>query len=315
MTKWDNFNYVDYLDVKNSEIKNLPDGISISTMCSYCNLNSNIEISNIEKYRLLLISSDDILKVKVNEERMTSLIDNNVKPKRKKKNERADKPEKDTTKNHFYNQITVVVRVDEGDPETTLDDCPKINFKLFRNGSVQMSGCKNLNNINIALNKLITRLKEVKYINDKINKKIVEVKFLESEEATITRFNIYMINSNYKIPIQINRDKLYNLLQKKKIKSTYEPCIRACVIIKYVPEKDNVELKEVSIFVFEKGNIIITGARSKSHILSAHAFVESIIEMHRDEIIKKDDKNKEDEIQELYESLMKEEAMGIIKIE
>ena len=34
----------------------------------------------------------------------------------------------------------------------------------------------------------------------------------------------------------------------KKIKSSYEKCIRACVIVKYCPKIKNEEEKEVSLF-------------------------------------------------------------------
>ena len=82
-----------------------------------------------------------------------------------------------------------------------------------------------------------------------------------------------MINSHYQVKMQIDRTKLYNLLLKKKIKCTYEPCIRACVIIKYTPTVYNTEGKEISIFIFQKGNIIITGARSKHHIISSNEYI------------------------------------------
>ena len=49
-----------------------------------------------------------------------------------------------------------------------------------------------------------------------------------------------MINSNSQVNMNIDRDKLYSLLNKKKIKCSYEPCIRACVIIKYTPLEDNI---------------------------------------------------------------------------
>jgi hypothetical protein len=66
--------------------------------------------------------------------------------------------------------------------------------------------------------------------------------------------------------MQIDRAKLFNLLLKKKKKSSFEPCIRACVIVKHVPLENNVEEKEISIFVFQKGNIIITGARTRRKV-------------------------------------------------
>ena len=309
MTKWENYKFIDFLNVEKNEIKNLPEGISISTMCSSCKLNTKLDITNIKKY--LQLNADDILTVKTNKEELRTLIAIKNKPKRMKKIE-STIVKKDTSKNSFYNQITVVVRVEEGEIED-LNDAPRINLKLFKNGSVQMSGCKSLRNINIALNKLIFKLKEVKgKIEDG---KIVDKTFVEDiDMITVKDFKIDMINSNYKVAIMIDRDKLYNLLQKKKIKSSYEPCIRACVIIKYIPEKDNIEIKEVSVFVFQKGNIIITGARSQSHIISAYNYINNILLTHKDDIIKKDEKEEEDLIMNIYDDIMKDINMGLIKI-
>lgn len=308
-SKWDTFEFTDYLNVDKKEIKNLPNGISISTMCASCKLNTRLNIPNIEKY--LLLNPDDILTVKKSKETMRTLIAIKNKPKRMKKIDSKNK-QKDTSKNHFYNQITVVVRVTNGQVKD-LNEVPKINMKLFRNGSVQMSGCKSIKNINIALNKLINKLKEVKAkIEDGI---IVEKTFIEEPDIiTVKDFKIDMINSNYQVSMQIDRDKLYNLLIKKKIKSSYEPCIRACVIIKYIPLIENIEQKEVSVFVFQKGNIIITGARSQSHILSAYTYINEILLTHKDEIIKKDEKEEEELILDIYQDILKEINVGLIKV-
>ena len=308
-SRWDTFEFTDYLNVDKKEIKNLPNGISISTMCASCKLNTRLNIPNIEKY--LLLNSEDILTVKMNKERMRTLIAIKNKPKRMKKIETKTK-QKDTSKNHFYNQITVVVRVSQG-PVKDLNEVPKINMKLFRNGSVQMSGCKSIKNINIALNKLISKLKEIKAkIEDNA---IVEKTFIEEpDNITVKDFKIDMINSNYKVSMQLDRDKLYNLLLKKKVKSSYEPCIRACVIIKYVPLVENIEQKEVSIFVFQKGNIIITGARSQSHIISSYNYMNEILLTHKDEIIKKDEKEEEELILDIYKDILKEINVGLIKV-
>lgn len=308
-SRWDTFEFADYLNVDKKEIKNLPNGISISTMCASCKLNTRLNIPNIEKY--LLLNSDDVLTVKMNKERMRTLIAVKNKPKRMKKVETKTK-QKDTSKNHFYNQITVVVRVGQGQVKD-LNEVPKINMKLFRNGSVQMSGCKSIKNINIALNKLISKLKEIKAkIEDG---KIVEKTFIEEpDKITVNDFKIDMINSNYQVSMQLDRDKLYNLLLKKKIKSSYEPCIRACVIIKYIPIVENIEQKEVSVFVFQKGNIIITGARSQSHIISAYNYMNEILLTHKDEIIKKDEKEEEELILDIYKDILKEINVGLIKV-
>jgi len=281
---WNNISFTDYIDVDKSEINNLPAGMGVSTMCASCKLNTLVNIVNIEKY--FQLNPDDILTVKMNKERLRTIILTKKKPKRQRKNDNK-LIHKDTTKNYFYNQITVVMRIDSG-PCQDLNDAPKINIKLFKNGSVQMSGCKSVKNINIVLNKLIYKLKEIKAIMD--DGKLNIIKFIdEPDKITILNFKIDMINSNYKVNMQIDRDKLYNLLLKKKIKSSYEPCIRACVIIKFTPCEQNSEFKEVSIFVFQKGNIIITGARSRSHIISSYEYMNNILLTHTDEIIKKDD--------------------------
>ena len=308
-SKWDTFEFTDYLNVDKKEVKNLPNGISISTMCASCKLNTRLNIPNIEKY--LLLNPDDILTVKKSKEVMRTLIAVKNKPKRMKKLDTKTK-QKDTSKNHFYNQVTVVVRVTNGQVKD-LNEAPKINMKLFRNGSVQMSGCKSIKNINIALNKLICKLKEVKAKIEDC--KIVEKTFIDEPDLiTVKDFKIDMINSNYQVSMQIDRDKLYNLLIKKKIKSSYEPCIRACVIIKYVPTVENIEQKEVSVFIFQKGNIIITGARSQSHVLSAYNYMNEILLTHKDEIVKKDEKEEEELILDIYQDILKEINVGLIKV-
>jgi TATA-box binding protein (TBP) (component of TFIID and TFIIIB) len=304
---WDSFTFIDYINVDSIEIKNLPLGVSVSTMCASGKLNTKLNIPNIEKY--LQLNSNDVLTVKMNQERIRTLISIKNKPKRNKK----DINQKDTSKNHFYNQITVVMRVDHGNCDD-LDFVRKINLKLFKNGSFQMSGCKTIKGINIVFNKLIYKLKEIK-AKKMEDGKINEIKFIdEPDKITVKDFKIDMINSNYQVNMQIDRDKLYNLLLKKKIKSSYEPCIRACVIIKYTPIKENPAQKEVSIFIFQKGNIIITGARSRSQIISAYNYMNDILLTHTDEIIKKDEQEEEDLILDIYKDIMKDVDIGIIKV-
>jgi len=306
-SKWTSFNYIDYINVSELEIKNLPSGINVSTMSASCKLNTTIDITNIENF--LSLNTDDIMTVKMSNDKIRTLETIKCKSKRKKKID--DKPKNDTSKNHFYNQITVIIRVSEGNFKD-LSEEPKINMKLFKNGSIQMSGCKSIKNINIALNKLIIRLSEVK---GKIeNNKIIEKKFVDNlENITVKDFKINMINSNYQVNMNIDRDKLYHLLNKKKIKCSYEPCIRACVIVKYTPIENNIDQKIVSVFIFQKGNIIITGSRSKSHILTTYNYINDILLTHNDEITKNNNDN-ETEILDLYSNIMNEVNIGIIKI-
>jgi len=306
---WSTIEFKDFINDKDNEIDNLPNGVSISTMCASCKLGTIINIVNIEKY--LELNIDDVLCVKMNKDRIRTLIPDKKKNKREKKNKILT-PVKEEKINSLYNQITVIIRIGSG-PIENWETEPKINLKLFKNGSVQMSGCKSVKNINIVLNKLSHKLKMVKAkIEDG---KIIEKNYVEScEKLVVSAFKIDMINSNYKVNMQIDRSKFFSLLLKKKIKSSFEPCIRACVIIKYTPDVDNDELKEISIFVFQKGNIIITGARRRSHILAAYKYINNILVTHSEEISKKDEKDEEDLILDLYNDILKDAENGLITI-
>lgn len=286
------------------EITNLPFGVKVATMCCSCFLNTKIDLDNIEKY--LALNSDDILVIKKNKENFKTLIE------LKKATKRIVVPKKKPSSNNFYNSITLIIRVTSGHT-ADLNKEPKINIKLFKNGSIQMSGCKTIYDVSCVLHKLIYRLGQVKAKIE--NDTIKQITFVENlDNIIISNFKIDMIYCNYKISIQVDRENLYSLLKKKKVKCIYEPCIRACVIIKYVPVKNNPGNKEVSIFIFKKGNIIITGARSKEQILESYNYINTIIITHSDEIIKKSDKDEEDTILNLYDNVMKEVEQGLITI-
>ena len=292
-------NYKDYINFDKYEVNNLPKGVSISTMCCSAKLGVNVLTDNIQKY--MKLEEDYILTVKVNNDDRRSILENKTKNKKKKTSVKKVKQQK------FYNQITVVMRIYEGRTTENLDDEKKINVKLFKNGSIQMSGCKRIEEVNIVINKLIKKLKETKV--KLVDGKPVEINFIEDPgKILIHDFKIDMINSNYRVNLQIDRTNFYKLLLKKKISASYEKCIRACVIIKYCPLEENPQEKEISIFVFQKGNIIITGAKSRRHISSAYEYLNKIILEHVEEISRKDDKEEEDLLLGLYDEILKENS-------
>ncbi len=294
MTYWKSYNFKQYI-VADSLMFNLPLGVSISTMCAKCKLGTELNIDFIKNN--LNLSYDDILTVKINSTSIRTLIE-------EKKKKRRTKRKTKVSTNPFYNQITVVIRVNEG-PFVDIHEEPKINVKLFKNGSIQISGLKNIEFANRALNKLVYCLSQTK--GKIVNGNISEIKFVDNiDNLTIKDFEIYMINSNYMVNMMIDRAKLYGLLLKKKIKASYEKCVRACVIIKYIPPTANLEEKDVSVFIFEKGNIIITGARNFNHIIDTYNYINSILLEHVDDIIKKDDDIEGDIILKFYEDLYKD---------
>ena len=77
---WSKYKFIDYLDVKNKEIKGLPKGVKISTMCAKCKLGTKVDIDNI--YQHLKINEDDILTVKINQDKQRTILPIKVKKRR-----------------------------------------------------------------------------------------------------------------------------------------------------------------------------------------------------------------------------------------
>lgn len=101
-----------------------------------------------------------------------------------------------------------------------------------------------------------------------------------------------MINSNFRVDYKIDRKKLDRILKKNHghntkdktigyVKSKYDPTGgHSCVNIKYKYDENNT----ISIFVFQTGAIIITGAKNYSQIMSAYIFIDKILKRYMDEI-------------------------------
>lgn len=244
-----------YIDPSYLDIDKLPEKVKISTISATCSLNVGVKLSNIYKYLKLDIDSIYTIKFK---DKVKSL---EVQKKKKKK------------KNCFQNQMTVEIKPDVKNMPNS-----KISLKIFKNGSIQMSGIKSIEACNTVLNKLINELsKEYGVIEDNV---INEINFIEdkTDEISISKFKIDMINSGFELQYQVNRENLYNKLLDNKIDCKFEPSIHAGVNIKFLPEGNE---KKVSIFVFESGNIIITGAKNVNNILESYEYISKFMEENK----------------------------------
>jgi TATA-box binding protein (TBP) (component of TFIID and TFIIIB) len=276
-------NIKNYIDTSMFIVNELPKDLSISTISATGKMNCKMLLYQIDKY--MKLSFDNIITIKY-DGKIRSLIKKSVQT-RKKNNNRS-----------FDNQLTM---------EVIVTGEKKINIKIFKNGSFQMTGCKSIVDCNIVLNKLINRLtQDIATYNKELNK-IVDITFVEDvdlENIFVSGFKIDMINSNFKKNYNINRDALFEILKTKGVKCRHEPLIHACVNIKY-PIPDDPTDRTVSIFVFQSGNIIITGARNKDQIIKAYNWINLNLEENYNSIIKKDIMNMLDQhdIEEILEEL------------
>ena len=153
-------------------------------------------------------------------------------------------------------------------------DNKMLNAKIFKNGSIQMTGCKSIPGCIDVLNIICKEFAKMKAIIDPDSlAKIILKPFVSNAEAMsldkINDLKICMINSGFNIGFCIDREELYKVLSDANVECKCDLDNHACVNIKY-NYKDR---KKVSIFVFASGAVIITGANNCNHILEAYEFI------------------------------------------
>lgn len=99
---WTNYNFKNLFDIDKFIIKDLLNGIKISTICASCSVGTDLNLDIIHKY--IGLHAEDILVVKKNNEDYRSLI-NLKQPNRRSKTEQEKKK---TTS--FQNSLTIVIR-------------------------------------------------------------------------------------------------------------------------------------------------------------------------------------------------------------
>lgn len=138
-----------------------------------------------------------------------------------------------------------------------------LSIKLFINGSLHITGCKELSDAVRAMNVLMTEINDDEYRINKINE-----------------LKVVMINSGFKIGFNIDRDKLYKLV-RDTYTCSYDPTIHACVDMK-IMDGDKI----ISVFIFESGSIIITGGNSLEQIVNTYQIVNKILLENYKKIVK-----------------------------
>ncbi len=267
----------------NLELLNLPYDLEISTTTITCHLGITFNVENIGLY---FNDFDDVMIGKKYGNRVVSNLINIKKLKTGKKKKRREKK-------NFYNQVSLIFRsatLMGLDPEKlpAKERFKTVNIKLFINGSIQMTGCKHLENVKKSLEVLFDKLKICKAILNKDLK--FELKpFVDNTNSLdinkVTRFKIVMINTNFNILFQVNREKLHEMLKELGYDVTFDPIIHACVNIKYrIPHSAN---KTISIFVFESGSITIAGSDSCQQVLETYNFINKFILSNYNKLLSK----------------------------
>jgi TATA-box binding protein (TBP) (component of TFIID and TFIIIB) len=198
----------------------------------------------------------------------------------------------------FDNQATIVMRL-------YADRKYFLNMKVFKNGNIQITGIKEIQDGKLAIDNVIAILKS---LYDRGFKNIVNDMGSVKNEG----YSVRLINSDFKINFEIRREILHQILvDDYGNRCTYEPCIYPGVKIQYYwnaksdhqngnclcaegehcsGKGDGTTLnacKKITIAVFQSGCIIITGASTLEHIDDCYQYICYVLKENYNMIKKK----------------------------
>ena len=187
------------------------------------------------------------------------------------------KKRKKTKKKIFYNQATVHV----------VHDGKIMNVKLFNNGKIQITGLKGVDQGPILIQKLLEYFQDLSVL---------------TYDAFLMNHKLVLINSDFDLGYEIDREALHNEIIDAGIYSSYEPCIYPGVNIKYFMNTNNFDgicdclsmcngkgradgdgdCKKVTIAVFKSGKVIITGGQHTDQLETAYRFIKNFIDERKE---------------------------------
>ena len=251
------------------------ENLHISTMVQIGTLNTKIVLKTLAEN---LNINDNILYIEYGSEINKGINDKKLS---KKKLE---------SKKYFYNQLTIHIH-------NSLKKNKRVNVKIFNNGRIQMTG---INSDLVGSTTMDIVLNEFKSLSNP------EDIFSETDIKQIGDLETVLINSDFDIHSEVDRESLHRTIVENGYLSSYEPCNYPGVNIKYYlnPLRNNFGIcdcekpcngkglndtcKKITIAVFKSGKIIITGGRNKNHIQKAYEFITEFIIENKTIVLKKD---------------------------
>ena len=193
-------------------------------------------------------------------------------------------------KKSFDNQVTVILYMGEGYYP---------NIKIFRNGSIQMTGIRTEHDGRKAVAMVAD---EIHRIATEANAAVVQ----DLQALRGTDFKIRMINCDFGFPFKIRRKNLHQLLISDRYRNScsFQPLTYPGVKLQYFWSAMHTnargicectqpcygsgqgECKKVTVSVFDSGKILITGANSFEQVNAAYKYICDVIKDNGYELMK-----------------------------
>jgi TATA-box binding protein (TBP) (component of TFIID and TFIIIB) len=215
----------------------------------------------------------------------------------------------------FYNQVTLII--------STRNPNKFINIKVFQNGTVHLSGCKNIDDATYSTDILLNMCKKTRaklniivpndnviFNKDKIVKYIYAIK--NFDDIKLQPFSFNLDNKTFMTNFNICSWMFLKECQKRKWIVKYNPNRYSGVILKYTIHSKSDELKNeinknntditgdsidstennkqinCSFLVFKSGKITISGGAGATNrdIVSAYTFINNFLKENYKSILK-----------------------------
>ncbi|OYV74822.1 MAG: hypothetical protein B7Z66_15105 [Chromatiales bacterium 21-64-14] len=205
----------------------------------------------------------------------------------------------ETPKKRFANQATLVFAVAES--STT-----RVNMKVFRNGRVQLTGAKRVEQGREVVERLVEFLRGC-------CSSCCSCRGQEAPDPRVAEYRVCLINSDFDVGFSVRRDALHRLVRDRfpRVPCCYEPCIYPGVQVRYhwnccapsggaaddggfcrcgdVPCDGRGEgdgpgrCRKVTCSVFQSGKAIVVGAHTMQQLDDAYRFlVDRLLMPHRE---------------------------------
>lgn len=251
-------------------------GIKISTITVNCHLGTDIELHVfIENIKL---SKRGVLSKKYGDpsdprfNAHLKCVESSLKTPKKKK---TKKKKKGT--NRFLHQATIRMY-------SQIEGNNLLNIKVFQNGTLQVTGCKDIDDLVNVANNLIEILKNGVSPDN-------EPYVLEPDKLALSDIKIRMINSDFNVGFEIDKDNFVKILIKNHgydsineigwVLFINNPEKHSGIQIKYDYSLSEKESKIATIIVFKSGSVIITGACNLQQIISSYEYITNLIDIYK----------------------------------
>lgn len=278
--------------VATAELYFTPYRVSTITCNAYIGNDINLDLSILFENIKIENETDNFIWIQYLKEEKENTRGIYPKKKRKTKTESVKKT-------RFDNQVTVIFkRADEYMP----------NIKVFKNGNIQLTGIRKIEDTEYIVNKIIENVKDI-YKN---NKNIILTDYTDLnpiDRLSYSNFKIRMINTDFKVytgetmtdKFNIRRKELHNILISDNYnnKSSFQPGIYQGVKLEYFWNSNSIanngicmcssncfgknsglgngNCKKVTIAIFESGSILITGGITFTQVDDAYKYICKVI--------------------------------------